>query len=112
MENKIAYCGLNCETCDARIATINNDDNLRKQTAEKWCRMNNTDRITPESINCLGCKQGGVKFAFCQFMCEIRKCAAKNEFSNCGECASISSCDKIKPFIDNNEEVRKNLLGE
>ena len=112
MENNIAYCGLNCETCDARLATINNDDNLRAKTAEKWCKMNNTDKITPESINCLGCKEDGVKFAYCQFMCEIRKCAVKNKLSNCGECVSISSCDKIKPFIDTNEEVRKNLLGK
>ena len=36
MEKLIACCGLNCATCDARIATIKNDDYLRKQTAEKW----------------------------------------------------------------------------
>lgn len=26
MNEYIAYCGLNCKACDARIATINNDD--------------------------------------------------------------------------------------
>ena len=29
MNSMIACCGLNCETCDARIATITNDDALR-----------------------------------------------------------------------------------
>lgn len=29
-----AYCGLNCETCEARIATIHNDDALRKKVAK------------------------------------------------------------------------------
>ena len=30
MNNFIAYCGLNCEKCEARIATINNDNDLLK----------------------------------------------------------------------------------
>jgi hypothetical protein len=35
MEKLIACCGLNCSTCEARIATIKNDDELRKATADK-----------------------------------------------------------------------------
>ena len=31
----IAYCGLDCELCEARIATINNDDKLRDEVAKK-----------------------------------------------------------------------------
>ena len=38
MKKLIAYCGLDCEKCDARIATINNDDNLRRETSRK-CAM-------------------------------------------------------------------------
>ena len=30
MNEYIAYCGLNCETCEARIATVNHDDALRR----------------------------------------------------------------------------------
>ena len=26
----IAYCGLDCETCEARLATVNDDDALRR----------------------------------------------------------------------------------
>ena len=33
MNQLIAYCGLNCGTCDARIATVRNDDALREKTA-------------------------------------------------------------------------------
>ncbi|MBQ2679883.1 MAG: DUF3795 domain-containing protein, partial [Firmicutes bacterium] len=29
MNRFIAYCGLNCETCDAYTATKNNDNELR-----------------------------------------------------------------------------------
>ena len=41
MNKLIAYCGLNCDTCEARIATINNDDNLREKVAKKWSELNN-----------------------------------------------------------------------
>ena len=33
MNEYIAYCGLDCETCEARIATVKNDNELRKNDA-------------------------------------------------------------------------------
>ena len=36
MNEYIAYCGLNCETCEARIATVNHDDALWRQVAKEW----------------------------------------------------------------------------
>lgn len=32
MKELIGYCGLDCEQCDARIATVNNDEALREKT--------------------------------------------------------------------------------
>ena len=29
MNDYIAYCGLDCEACEARLATVNNDNELR-----------------------------------------------------------------------------------
>ncbi|MGM9794578.1 MAG: DUF3795 domain-containing protein, partial [Candidatus Cryptobacteroides sp.] len=34
MNELIGYCGLDCGQCDARIATVNNDDELRARTAK------------------------------------------------------------------------------
>ena len=109
MKKLIAYCGLDCEKCDARIATINNDDNLRKETARKWCEMNHTDQITPETINCMGCRTDGIKFAYCASMCPIRKCAEAKGFETCGDCSELDKCSKVAMVISNNEEARKNL---
>ena len=53
MKNKnqlIGCCGLDCEKCDARIATITNDNALREQTATLWTKLNGVT-ITPEMIN-------------------------------------------------------------
>lgn len=44
MKQLIACCGLDCESCDARIATVKNDDELREKTAQKWSAMNNAAR--------------------------------------------------------------------
>ena len=33
MNDLIGCCGLDCETCDARIATLTNDNVLREKTA-------------------------------------------------------------------------------
>lgn len=58
MDQLIGCCGLNCETCDARIATITDDGALREKTAALWTELNGVT-ITPEMIHCTGCRVGG-----------------------------------------------------
>lgn len=53
MDKLIACCGLDCNCCQARIATINNDD-LRIKVAEEWSKLNGV-LITKEMINCDDC---------------------------------------------------------
>ena len=36
----IGCCGLDCEVCDARIATLTNDTALREKTAALWTKLN------------------------------------------------------------------------
>lgn len=36
----IGCCGLDCEKCDARIATLTNDNALREKTAALWTKLN------------------------------------------------------------------------
>lgn len=99
-----ACCGLNCEQCEARIATIHNDDELRKTVAHKWSQMNNEPSITPDTINCMGCRtEGGCKFYFCSHLCEIRKCCMSHGYATCAECATWSECPSIAPFLSHKE---------
>jgi len=110
MKNQlIAFCGLNCETCEARKATIANDDELRKEVSKKWCAMNNTDQITPETINCMGCRADGVKFAYCSYMCEIRKCAISKGFETCADCPEKATCQTLAPISQHSDEAKNNL---
>ena len=40
MNKLIGCCVLDCEKCDARIATIANDNALREKTAAMWTKLN------------------------------------------------------------------------
>jgi hypothetical protein len=108
MEKLISCCGLNCASCDARIATIANDDELRRQTAEKWRVMYHAPDITPQTINCTGCRVEGVKFGHWS-TCGIRTCASSKNFDTCGQCEALLGCDTIKPVLQFAPEAVENL---
>lgn len=108
MKELIAHCGLDCEKCDARIATVNHDNALRERTAKLWSKMNHVS-ITAEMINCMGCRTDGVKTPSCDSICEIRKCALKKGFDTCGECMELKNCKVVEPVLKNNPEAAENL---
>jgi len=110
MKMMIACCGLDCETCDAHIATVNNDNVLREKTARLWSKLNHV-LITPEMINCMGCRADGVKTPFCASMCGIRKCALKNSYATCGECSKLKECETVGAVLANSPDALNNLKG-
>ena len=95
MKQLIAYCGLDCEKCEAYIATQNNDNALREKVARLWSEMNGVE-ITPEMINCDGCRVNGVKTPFCDKYCQIRQCALVKAFETCGNCSEMETA---KPWV-------------
>jgi hypothetical protein len=108
MEKLISCCGLNCETCEARVATVQNDDNLRKATAEKWQKMYNAASLTPESINCTGCRMDGAKFAHCE-TCKIRQCVNEKGYETCGDCPEMTTCEIVSMVHKYVPEAVENL---
>ena len=94
MKHYIAYCGLDCETCEARIATIHNDDALREKVARLWSELNGVE-ITPEMIDCVGCRIDGVKTPYCDSLCPIRQCAMGKQMETCGSCREMERCEKL-----------------
>ena len=111
MEKVIACCGINCVNCDARIATLANDDELRAQTAKKWSTQYNAADITTEMINCTGCREAGVKFTHCA-ECEIRNCATSKGFQTCAVCDQLETCTilvNLHQFVPDALENLKSL---
>ncbi len=108
MNQLIACCGLDCESCDARIATITNDDELKEKTAQEWSQLNNT-KITAEAIHCMGCRADGAKTIFCSNLCEIRKCVNEKGFNTCGDCVELDNCLIVATVFQHNSNAKKNL---
>ena len=103
-----AYCGLDCEVCEARIATINDDNELRSKVATEWSELNKVE-ITTEMINCTGCRIEGVKTPFCDSLCPIRQCALAKDIGTCGECSEMNNCEKLEMITGNNKEALERL---
>src|SRR4030043_1333771 len=102
MTKIISICGIICSECPAFIATKNNDDNKRKETAQLWSERYKED-IKPEDINCEGCAtESKIKFNYCN-VCEIRKCGQENKVKNCAYCGEYI-CEKLDEFFKHASE--------
>ena len=87
MNQLIACCGLDCETCDARIATLTDDTALREKTAALWTQLNGVT-ITPEMIHCTGCRVEGAKTPFCDQLCPVHNCPQMDDCPTLGRIAA------------------------
>ncbi|MBQ6333872.1 MAG: DUF3795 domain-containing protein [Erysipelotrichaceae bacterium] len=110
MKEYIGYCGQDCEICEGRIATVNDDDEMRKRVALHWSKLNNAE-ITPEMINCSGCRIEGLKTPYCGYICEIRKCAINRAYETCGDCEELKDCSLLKAIHENNPQAYENLMN-
>jgi len=108
MEKLIACCGIDCATCDARIATVTNDDALREKTAKTWAVQFSAPDINAETINCLGCREEGVKFSHCE-VCEIRICVREKGYQTCGDCNEMETCSIVGAIHQYMPELKENL---
>ncbi len=110
MKDRIAYCGLDCEACDAYLATVRDDQALREKTAKLWSALNHAP-ILPEHINCQGCRVEGIKTIFCDSLCEIRQCALKKSMKTCGDCPDFETCQIVGEIVSDHPEALKHLKG-
>jgi hypothetical protein len=103
----VAYCGIVCTECPALIATKNNDDKKRKETAEMWSKAYGHE-MKPEDINCTGCVSGkGKKLAYCA-VCEVRKCGQEKKVVNCAYCNDYV-CETLGNFFQRAPQLKANL---
>ena len=105
MNEYTAYCGLDCEACQARLATLK----LRQQVAREWSELNGVE-ITAEMINCSGCRVPGVKTPYCDSLCPIRQCAMGKQMETCGGCPEMNTCEKLSMITGNNADALRRLM--
>ena len=101
MDRNIVYCGLDCAKCPVYITTKNNDEELRKKTAEQWGM--DVEKLYCEMCNC----EDGQVFEWCE-QCPIRACARERGFTTCAECPDYP-CDKMAEQHAKYPEQRETL---
>ncbi len=106
MSTIISFCGMECSSCPAYIATQENNDELRKKTAEEWAKLFKMD-VSPEDINCDGCTVEGAHSAYCN-ICEIRKCGTDRGLQSCAFCDDYG-CEKLVKVHQMEPACRKRL---
>lgn len=104
----VGCCGLDCEICSARIATLKNDNALREKTAALWTKLNGVT-ITPEMITCTGCRMEGAKTPFCDELCPIHNCVREKKLETCADCGQMEECQTLGQIAANSPFVLENL---
>ena len=90
----IGCCGLDCEACNARIATVTNDSALWEKPAALWTELNGVP-ITPEMIHCTGCRVEGPKTPFCDKLCPVHNCVREKGLETCADCGQLDGCQTL-----------------
>lgn len=109
MKRLIACCGLDCEHCDARRATVDNDD---APSGAHRPEMERNERCTADHGRdhpLYGCRTEGVKFAYCSDLCRIRKCVSEKGLSTCGDCREVDACPIVGAIFRHAPDARENL---
>ncbi|MBU2470634.1 MAG: DUF3795 domain-containing protein [Proteobacteria bacterium] len=105
--SSIAYCGLDCSVCPALRALKFDDYALRRQTADAWSQLFQTE-IRPEQIACQGCHSDqGPLFAHCD-NCAVRACARERGMDTCARCQDYP-CDKLEFIHQGAPQAKQNL---
>ncbi|MEG1825255.1 MAG: DUF3795 domain-containing protein [Cloacibacillus sp.] len=103
----IGCCGIDCDACTARRATLNKDNETLAALAAAQEREGKGSFILPSRLRCTGCLTAGAKSISCG-ECAIRACAVRNRIPNCGFCPDFP-CDLGTSVWEAVPEYKHNL---
>ena len=102
-QEMIAYCGLNCVTCQIYLATREKDPKKQREMREgiaRYIREHFDPKTRLEDItDCDGCKAQSRRLYSGCHKCQIRKCASEKDLENCAYCSEYP-CEKLSKLFD------------
>jgi hypothetical protein len=107
MTTLIAACGLDCDQCEAYIATQANDLLALEHVAAKWSKAFNAPGLTALNVQCDGCMTEGRKLGHCA-ECNIRLCVLDRGLANCAACPDYA-CEQLAAFFQTVPQAKANL---
>ena len=103
----IGSCGISCEKCACRLATIRQDMAEKEEVARKWSKIYDIP-ITSDMISCSGCQESGVKFMFPAKGCVVRPCVMSRNLQTCASCDEYP-CPKIEALHAHSPKGHANI---
>ena len=94
MKQMICCCGHDCARCLTYLATVHNDEALRRQSQEFYQSEFGID-IPPEDIHCHGGRSEDV-FCLCR-ACPFVKCCRERGVDACSDCTEYP-CGSIRAY--------------
>jgi len=112
MNTMISYCGLDCQSCQIHLATLELDDskrNVMRTSIAQICSEQYGMNMKPEEVtDCDGCRSNtGRLFSGC-FNCEIRSCAMDRKLVSCAYCDEYF-CDKLQNHFKTDPAAKTRL---
>jgi hypothetical protein len=112
-EPRLACCGVDCKECPVFTATVNDDSELRRKTAEEWGRLYSEyigkKELSLEDMNCHGCQSDSdPRFIGCT-NCPIRRCCQGKSLITCADCDEYVTCEMINGFFTSAPQAKENL---
>ena len=93
----ICFCGHDCSRCITYLATIKDDDGLRKQS-QKFYKNEFGYDIPLSDIHCMGGRSDNI-FYLCHG-CPWMKCCKKHNINSCSDCGEYP----CKPLAEYQEK--------
>lgn len=106
MGRMVAYCGIDCTTCEEHLVIMSDSEDERRELLEYW-REEYPD-ITMASVTCYGCREQGSRHFFLCDKCKIRTCAIKRKVETCADCPDYP-CKLLEHHLALFPVARKNL---
>ena len=99
MNQMIAYCGIDCDTCPVHLATLEPDDAkrnaMRVSVAQLYIQKYGMNVTVQDVPDCDGCRSDtGRLFSGCA-QCQIRSCAITRNVKSCAFCEEYA-CEKLQ----------------
>ena len=108
MEPIYAYCGLDCATCEAYVATQAGDEAAQLDLLARWRVEYDSPEMTIQSVTCDGCISQGRLGGYCHD-CPVRACGVEKDVENCANCDAFEGCELLGDFISQIPAAKENL---
>ena len=112
MQEMLSYCGLTCQTCPIHLATIESDDEKKREMRidiAQQIKERYGQECKPEDVNdCDGCKTETGRLYFGCKNCQIRKCAGEKKLENCAYCNDYP-CEELEQVFAIEPVIKEQL---